>query len=90
MLKLTKTHTFYEVWNEWAAESVYVDHKPTKAEVEFIVKKEWWADIFRGRGEVMSLTDYIQMYVIVKKEAHVYTATAKAKRAKYHTERGEG
>lgn len=41
MLKLSKTHTLYEVWSEWAAESVYVDHKPTKEDVDQIWKENW-------------------------------------------------
>ena len=41
MLKLSKHHTLYEVWSEWASESVYVDRKPTKAEVDQIWKENW-------------------------------------------------
>ena len=88
MLKLTKTHTLYEVWNEWAAESVFVDHKPTKDEVAFLVRKAW-GTVFRGNGNVLSLPEFIEKHVIVEKERHVYTTTAKAKRAKYHAERGK-
>jgi hypothetical protein len=87
MLKRTNNHTLYEVWNEWAAESVYVDHKPTKAEIQFLVSKVW-GTIYRGNGKVLSLPEFIRQFVIVEKERHVYTATAKAKQAKYHAERG--
>jgi hypothetical protein len=41
MLKLSKKHTFYEVWSEDAGESVYVTHKPTKSDVEQIWKENW-------------------------------------------------
>ena len=41
MLKLSKNHTIYEVWCAWAAETVYVDHKPTKEEIEELRKKNW-------------------------------------------------
>ena len=41
MLKLSKTHTLYEVWSEWKAASVYVDHKPTTKEVDQIWKEQW-------------------------------------------------
>lgn len=35
---------FWEVWNEWKAESVFVDHKPTKEEIAEIARKEKWDD----------------------------------------------
>jgi hypothetical protein len=41
MLKRTRRHTFYEVWSEDAAESVYVDHEPTTEEVEQLWKEHW-------------------------------------------------
>ena len=41
MLKLSKRHTIYEVWCVWTAESVFIDHKPTKEELEEIYRKEW-------------------------------------------------
>ena len=41
MLKLTSKHQNYEVWSEWASESIFMDHKPTKAEIDYLWKK-WW------------------------------------------------
>jgi|FAXJ01.1.fsa_nt_gi hypothetical protein len=41
MLKRTQKHTLYEVWSEWAAESVFVDRKPTKEEVNDLWKENW-------------------------------------------------
>lgn len=41
MKKTTKLN-IWEVWNEYIAEAVYVDHKPTKEEIEEIIKKEEW------------------------------------------------
>jgi hypothetical protein len=41
MLKLTNNHTLYEVWCSHFAESVYIDHKPTKNEIEEIRKNRW-------------------------------------------------
>ena len=41
MLKRTRKHTLYEVWSEWAAESVFVDRKPTKEEVNDLWKENW-------------------------------------------------
>lgn len=58
MLKRTTKHTIYEVWSEWAAESVYVDHKPTKEEVDQIWKDNWPKTPDRPK---------------VFKEKHVYT-----------------
>lgn len=78
MLKLCKNHTFYEVWNEWAAESVYVDHKPTKDEIQFLVRKVW-GDYFRINNEPMSICEFIRRYVVVNKERRVYTADDKRK-----------
>jgi hypothetical protein len=40
-MKKCKNHTIYEVWCEHAAESVFVDHKPTKEEVEELRIKNW-------------------------------------------------
>lgn len=58
MLKRTRKHTFYEVWSEDAAESVYVDRKPTREEVDFLWKENWPNTRSRPR---------------VFKEPHVYT-----------------
>ena len=41
MLKQTKEHTLYEVWSEWAAESVFVDHKPTEEEIVALWEENW-------------------------------------------------
>ncbi len=58
MLKRTKKHTLYEVWSEDAAESVYVDRKPTREEVDALWKENWPNTHIRPQ---------------VFKEAHVYT-----------------
>jgi len=41
MLKLSKNHNIYEIWCEYAAESVYVDHIPSAEELKEICKKNW-------------------------------------------------
>ena len=41
MLKRTSKHEFYEVWSEDAAESVFVDRKPTRDEVNELWKENW-------------------------------------------------
>jgi hypothetical protein len=68
MLKQTKKHTVYEVWNEYVAESVFIDHKPTKTEVkELIEKNEWfkkWKDV--------TLSEFIRKHIIVERLEHFY------------------
>lgn len=51
MLKLSKNHSIYEVWCEYTAESVFIDHKPTNEELEEIRTKNWpgtdqWGKVF--------------------------------------------
>ena len=70
MLKLTKNHTIYEVWNEWAGESVYVDHKPTAEELKELVKMNDWNKIGHTG---LSITLFIAKYILVEKERHMYT-----------------
>jgi hypothetical protein len=41
MLRRTTRHTIYEVWCPHTCESVYIDHKPTKKEIEEVRKKNW-------------------------------------------------
>jgi len=40
-MKRITNHTIYEIWNEYTAESVFVDHKPSKEEVEEIKLHMW-------------------------------------------------
>jgi hypothetical protein len=42
MIKKTKIHSIYEIWNEYLAESVFVDHKPTKKEMMEVCYQESW------------------------------------------------
>jgi len=72
MLKKLKHHTIYEVWNEWAAESVFVDHKPTKKELWELVLNTTisWSTAF-ARCE--SVDDFISKYIHVKRETQIYT-----------------
>ena len=79
MLKLSNNHTIYEVWCEWTAESVFVDHKPTKEELEEIRKKEWPG------------TDQFSMPLIVvaSKLQHFYTKTQQQIAKEYKDQRGE-
>lgn len=41
-MKKTTKLDIWEVWNEYIAESVFVDHKPTKEEILEISKLEGW------------------------------------------------
>ena len=78
-MKRTTNHNLYEVWCEYHAESVYVDHKPTKEELEEIRRKNW-----PGTDQWDS-----PMKLEVFKLAPLYTRTAEEARKKYHDERGE-
>lgn len=40
-MKRTTKHTIYEVWCEYKAESVYIDHHPTLEEIEKLRKRNW-------------------------------------------------
>ncbi len=70
MLKLSRKHNIYEVWNEWAAESVFVDHKPSKEEIKELVKKNDW-NIIAHTG--LSITLFIAKYIHVERLQHFYT-----------------
>lgn len=41
-MKKLKNHTIYEIFNPYTCESVFVDHKPSKEEIEKIRKLEKW------------------------------------------------
>ena len=41
MLKRTAKHQIYEVWSEDAAESVFVDRKPTLREITALWHENW-------------------------------------------------
>ena len=41
-MKKTNKLGIWEVWNEYIAESVFVDHKPTKEEILEIFRLEEW------------------------------------------------
>jgi hypothetical protein len=56
MLKRTSKHQNHEVWSEWANESIFMDHKPTKAEVDFVWKKMW--PNTNGRPEVFKVAPF--------------------------------
>ena len=82
MLKLTKSHTIYEVFNQYAAESVYIDHRPTWEEMVWLVEFNDWLP---SKWEVAK---FIREYIFVEKEQHMFTMTEKAKRDRYQAERG--
>lgn len=71
MIKRLTKHTIYEVWNEYVAESVFVDHKPTKEEIKEIFHKEWDIDdIFENKD---NLQRYIKQYIHIDKLKPIYT-----------------
>lgn len=83
-LKKTAKHTIYEVWNEWTAESVFIDHKPSKTEVEELVQLNWpnnWSV-----GEATNPGKWIKKYIHVERLRPFYVTD---KEKKYSFERGE-
>jgi len=70
MVKRLTKHTIYEVWNEYVAESVFVDHKPSHEEVIDIVKKEKW---LRNYFDESKLDWYIGQFIHVEKLEKIYT-----------------
>jgi len=74
-MKLTKKlrnkdHTVYEVWNEWAAENVFIDHKPSKAEIKELIEDNQW-NIVGHTGLSVSL--FITKYIRVERLQPFYT-----------------
>jgi hypothetical protein len=84
MLKLTKQHTIYEVFNGNAAESVYIDHKPTWDEMVWLIEFNDWLPTPKS-----DVAKFIREHILVEKEQHMFTMTEKARRDRYHAERGE-
>ena len=66
-MKLLKKHTIYEIYNEWMAECIYVDQKPTKKELEHIVEDYWGSELIR------SIPNFISLYIDVSKMDNLYT-----------------
>ena len=81
MLKLSKKHEIYEVWNEWAAESVFIDHKPSRAEVKELIEKNEWFNKWKD----MTLSAFIRKHIIVERLEHFYITDPET----YRLERGE-
>lgn len=82
MLKLSRNHQVYEVWNEWAAESVFVDHKPSKAEIKELVEKNQWNKVGHTG---LSITLFIAKYIHVERLQRFYVTSPET----YRLERGE-
>ena len=71
MIKHLTKHTIYEVWNEYAAESVYCDHKPTKEEIKEICLEQWdIGNMFKSKDILQS---YIDQYILVERLKPIYT-----------------
>jgi len=74
MLKLSKNHKIYEVWNEWAAESVFVDHKPSIVEVEELTKLNEW---YPSNTKYMTCKEFIKKFVLVEQLQRFYVTDTK-------------
>ena len=80
MLKLSKKHEVYEVWNEWAAESVFVDHKPNPEEIKELVKKNDWYTV---TADCYDVEEFIRKWVHIERLQHFYTtAPVRVKKTK--------
>ncbi len=82
MLMLSKDHKVYEVYNEWASESVFVDHKPSRAEIKELIEKNDWD---RHERQGLTLSQFIRKYIFVERLRHFYTEDPET----YLIERGE-
>lgn len=71
MKKNTKIE-LWEVWNEYVAESVFVDHKPTEEELKEIIENEQWLDEDWLRNDKCAMDRLIREYIRVEK-MKVYT-----------------
>ncbi len=62
MLKLLRKHEIYEVWNDWSAESIFIDHKPTQAELmELVKKKRWYNELLNVEKRPTFIKNYIHV-----------------------------
>ena len=73
IIKRAKNHTFYEVWNEWAAESVFFDHKPTKKELVELLEHEQWDDQWLVRYSTKGKDAFMKEMLHVEKFKKLYT-----------------
>jgi sporulation-control protein spo0M len=70
-MKQSKNHNIYEVWNEWASESIFVDHKPTQKELQELIEIEGWRPKFVN---CTTVDDFLKEYIHVEKLQHFYTS----------------
>jgi len=71
MVKRLTKHTIYEIWNEYLAESVFIDHKPTKAEIEAVCESEDWE---RSSHTGLDGEAFVHRYIHVEKLKKLYTS----------------
>ncbi len=66
-----KDHKVYEIWNQFTAESVFFNGKPTKAEILEICKREWppMMDFNYSTPE-----EYVDLWITVEPLRHFYSA----------------
>ncbi len=69
MLKLSKNHTIYEVWNEWASESVFINHRPSKNEVLQLIFVKKWTTTF---SNCSTIEKFIKKYIHIEKLQDYY------------------
>jgi hypothetical protein len=62
MLKLSRKHEIYEVWCEYTAESVYIDHRPTEEELDEIRQKNWPGTDQWGNAHILDVSRLKHFY----------------------------
>ncbi len=79
---LSRNHRVYEVWNEWASESVFVDRKPSRDDIKELVEKNEWD---RSKQLGLTFSKFVRKYIHIERLQHFYTEDPRT----YRMERGE-
>jgi hypothetical protein len=72
-----KDHEMYEIWCEWAAESIFFSGKPTQEELEELVMLNWKEayEEYRNFGtDIRELPRFIKEFVLVEPLRRLYSA----------------
>ena len=61
------------MWNEWASESVFIDHKPSHAEMLELMVKNHWKSTFVP-VEIKTVDQFIARYIHVEQLQRFYVS----------------
>ena len=67
-----KDHEIYEIWCEWAAESVYFSGKPTQKELEEVVLLNWKLAFEVYQTDTQELSEFIKRFISVEPLKRLY------------------